>query len=128
MKMKYAIALSAAAGLAIGAAAVQTLHAQAKPPGFIVAEIDVSNEEGYNKEFLPLAGKALQAYGVKFLVRGGKPEAIYGAPPSKRVVIGMYESVEKAKGAYTSPEYMKAREIGDKYGKFRVFVAEGVAQ
>jgi hypothetical protein len=32
MKTHYTVALSICAGLAIGAAAVQALHAQAKPP------------------------------------------------------------------------------------------------
>jgi uncharacterized protein (DUF1330 family) len=128
MKTKYVVALSAAAGIAIGAAAVQTLHAQTKPPGFVVVEIDATNPEAYSKEFLPLASKALSAGGVKFLVRGGKTETIEGAPPPPRVVIGQFESLEKAKATYTGPEYMAARKIGDKYAKFRIFAVEGVAQ
>jgi len=127
MKTTYVVALSAAAGIAIGAAAVQTLHAQAKAPGYIVAEIDVSNVEGYSKEFLPKAGPALQAAGAKFLVRGGKNEAIDGAPPAKRVIISQFESLEKAVAAYKTPAYMQAREIGNKYAKFRIFAVEGVA-
>ena len=128
MKTGTIVALSAAAGIAIGAAAVQTLHAQAKPPGFIIAEIDVSNPDAYAKEFLPLAGKALAAGGVKFLVRGGKSMAIDGEPPKGRVIIGQYESLEKAHATYTSPEYREARKIGDKYAKFRIYALEGVAQ
>jgi uncharacterized protein (DUF1330 family) len=128
MKTRYIVALSAAAGIAIGAAAVQTLHAQAKPPGYIIAEIDVSNPDAYAKEFLPLASKALGAGGVKFLARGGKTMAIDGELPKGRVVIGQYESVEKAYATYTSPEYREARKIGDKYAKFRIYALEGVAQ
>jgi len=128
MKTGYIAALSAAAGIAIGAAAVQTLHAQAKPPGFIIAEIDQSNPDAYAKEFLPLANKALGAGGVKFLARGGKTMAIDGEPPKGRVIIGQYESIEKAYATYTSPEYREARKIGDKYAKFRIYALEGVAQ
>ena len=128
MKTHYIVALSAAAGIAIGAAAVQTLHAQATPPGFIVAEIDVSNQEAYAKEFLPLASKALGTGGVKFLARGGKTMAIDGEPPKGRIAIGQYDSIEKAHAAYTSPEYKEARKIGDKYAKFRIYAIEGVEQ
>lgn len=127
MKTKYVVALSAAAGIAIGAGAMQTLHAQAKAPGFIVAEIDVSNVEGYTKEFLPKAGPALVAGGAHFLVRGGKTETIAGAAPPKRVIVSQFESLEKAVAAYNSPAYLEARKIGDKYAKFRIFAAEGVA-
>ena len=126
MKVQYIAALSVVAGIAIGVAASQTLRAQAKPPGFIVAEIDVSNVEGYTKEFLPKAGPALDAAGAKFLVRGGKNETIDGAPPSKRVIISQFESLEKAVAAYNSPAYTEARKIGNQYAKFRIFAVEGV--
>jgi len=46
MRTKYAIAISAAAGIAIGAAAIQRPHAQAKPMGYVVVEIDVKDLDG----------------------------------------------------------------------------------
>jgi uncharacterized protein (DUF1330 family) len=104
-----------------------TLRAQAKLPGFIIAEIDVSNPDDYAKEFLPVASKALAAGGVNFLLRGGKTMAIDGEPPKRRVIIGQYESIEKAYATYTSPEYREARKIGDKHAKFRIYPLEGVA-
>jgi uncharacterized protein (DUF1330 family) len=125
MKTTTIVALSAAAG--IGAAAVQTLHAQAKAPGYVVAEIDVSNEEAYKNEFLPVADKAFSSVSNTFVTRGGKNEAIEGAAPPKRVIIRQFDSFETAKAAYTSPAYKQAREIGNKYAKFRVYVVEGVA-
>jgi uncharacterized protein (DUF1330 family) len=36
--------------------------------------------------------------------------------------------MEDAKAAFSSPEYMEARKIGDKYATFRVFAIEGVSQ
>jgi hypothetical protein len=53
------MALSLAAGLALGAAAVQGLHAQARPLGYVVGEINITNPEKFAKEFSPLARKAL---------------------------------------------------------------------
>ena len=58
MKTRYTVALSILAGVAVGAAAVQALHAQAKPPAYVVAEIDVTNAEPYDKEYVPPAAKA----------------------------------------------------------------------
>jgi uncharacterized protein (DUF1330 family) len=126
MKTKYVVAISAAAGIAIGAAAIQTLHAQAKPMGYVVVEIDVKDLDGYTKEFLPGAGKALADGGIKFLARGGKTIAIEGQPPQKRMVIGQFESLEKANAAYTGPAYTEARKIGNKYASFRIWAIEGV--
>jgi len=39
------------AGAAIGAAAVNGLHAQAKSPLYVVSEIDVTNPDAYGKEY-----------------------------------------------------------------------------
>jgi hypothetical protein len=47
MKTRYTVALSMIAGAALGGAAIQGLHAQAKPPVYLIGQIDVSNEEGY---------------------------------------------------------------------------------
>jgi hypothetical protein len=42
---------------ALGAAAVQTLHAQVKPPAYNIAEITIKDQDGYNKEY-PCPGSA----------------------------------------------------------------------
>ena len=55
MKTRHAVALSLLAGAALGAAAVQGLHAQAKPPIYYVAEIDVTDLEGWTKDYGPKA-------------------------------------------------------------------------
>jgi Domain of unknown function (DUF1330) len=83
MKTQYAIALALLTGVGLGAVAVQGLHAQAKPPAYVIAEIDVTNQEAYAKEYQPLASKALQDGGAKFLARGSKTVAFKGERPSK---------------------------------------------
>ena len=60
MKMRYTVTLSILAGVAVGAAAVQALHAQAKPAAYVVAEIDVTNAEPYDKEYVPPPRKPLR--------------------------------------------------------------------
>jgi uncharacterized protein (DUF1330 family) len=127
MKLRYVIALSLLSGVVMGAGAMKTMQAQAKPPGFAVIEIDVTDVEAYNKEYVPLATKALGDAGAKFLVRGGKRAAIIGEAPPSRVVIAQFETFEKAQAAYTSPTYKEASAVGQKYGKFRIWAAEGVA-
>ena len=121
-------ALLSAAGAGLGAAAVQGLHAQAKPPAYVISEIDVTDKEAYAKEYVPLAVKALKESGQKQLVAGGKTAAISGEPPKSRIVLSVFENMEKAQAAYTSPAYLEARKIGDKYAKLRIFVVEGVPQ
>jgi len=127
MKTRYTVALSMLAGAAIGAFAIQGLHAQAKPRAFVVAEVDVTNQEGFTKEYVPLAVKALTDSGNKPLARGGKTASIEGAPP-KRVVINSFDSVDQAVAAYNSPAYKEARKIGNKYATFRIYAVEELAK
>jgi uncharacterized protein (DUF1330 family) len=129
MKTYLTVGLSMLAGAVLGAGAIQGLHAQAKPVGYVIAEIDVKDQDGFLKEFSPVAVKALSAgAGYKALTRGGKTVSLYGDPPKNRVVINSFESLDAAVAAYNSPEYKAAKAIGDKYATFRTYAVEGAAQ
>jgi uncharacterized protein (DUF1330 family) len=128
MKTRYAVALSILAGVALGAAAVQALHAQAKPIAYVVAEIEVTNPEPYEKEYVPIAAKAITDGGGKYLVRGGETAAMYGEPPKPRIAVMAFESMEKAQAAFNSSAYQEAKKVGDKYANFRIYAVEGVSQ
>lgn len=128
MKTQYTVALAMLTGIGIGAVAVQGLHAQAKPPVYTVAEIDVTNVEAYTKEYAPLGQASIRAAGAKILAGGQKVTSLEGAPPKPRVAIHVWDSLEKAQAWHNSAEYKKARQIGDKYAKFRIFTIEGLPQ
>ena len=83
MKTRFVVLVSAMAGVALGAAGVQALHAQAKPPAFVVGDIDVKNAELLDKEYVPNASKAVREGGGKYLVVGGKSVSFYGEPPRR---------------------------------------------
>jgi hypothetical protein len=69
MKTYYAVGLSMLTGIGVGAIAVETLNAQAKPPVYRIAEIEITNVEAYTKEFAPKAQAALKAAGGVFLLQ-----------------------------------------------------------
>jgi uncharacterized protein (DUF1330 family) len=126
MKTQYAVALALLTGVGLGAAAVQGLHAQAKPPAYVIAEIDVANQEGYAKEYLPAGSKAVLDGGAKYLARGTRTAAFKGEPP-KRIVLLTFENFEKAQATFASPAFMEAATTGEKYAKFRIYAVEGVS-
>src|SRR4051794_28429639 len=125
MKTHHTVALSLLAGAALGATAIQGLRAQAKPIAYVVAEIDVTNQEGYVKEYLPPSSKALLDAGAKYLARGSKTIAIKGEAP-KRIVLFSFENLEKAEAAYRSQAFLEAVKVGEKYARFRIFPVEGL--
>jgi uncharacterized protein (DUF1330 family) len=116
------------AGAALGAAAIQGLHAQAKPPVYLVTEITVTNLDAYTKEYSPLAQASIKKSGGKLLTAGQNVTAVEGAPPAPRIAIQQWDSLEKMQAWRNGAEYKEARKIGDKYAKFRAFAVEGLPQ
>jgi uncharacterized protein (DUF1330 family) len=128
MKTNYKVAIALIAGAAIGGAAIQGLHAQAKPPVYVVGENTVTNVDAYTKEFVPLARASIKNAGGKAVGASQKATSLEGAPQTARVTINVFDSLEKAQAWRTGAEYTAARKIGDKYATFRAYVVEGIPQ
>jgi uncharacterized protein (DUF1330 family) len=125
----YKIALALFAGAAMGGAAVHGLRAQGKPTAYVVGEVDVTNQDAFVKDYVPLAMKALSesGSGYKAIAVGGKTAVIEGDPP-KRIVINSFDSLDQAVAAYNSAAYKEVATIGRKYGTFRIYAVEGLPQ
>ena len=127
MKTKYTVALSILAGAAIGGAAIQTLHAQTKLPVYMIALNEVSNSDGYAKEYLPAARKTIADHGGVY-VAAGTGTQLTGSLPNGRVVILRWGSVEQLLAWRNSPEYQAALKVGEKYAKYNIIAVDGVPQ
>jgi uncharacterized protein (DUF1330 family) len=125
MKVQWIVALSVLAGIALGAAAIQTLHAQAKPPVYMIAINEVSNQEGYTKEYVPPAQKSVKDHGGVY-VAAGPGTQVTGNLPNGPVVILRWESMEALESWRNSPEFQAALKIGEKYAKFNIIAVDGV--
>ena len=130
MRSNYRIAVAVTAGVTIGALAVQGLHAQAKPRVYFVAEIDVTNPDAYAKEYAPKAQAIIKAAGGRFLAIGGSAAATgtvtaFDGNAPKRVVVQVWDSMEKIQAWRANPEYVELRKVGEKYAKFRSFAVDG---
>jgi uncharacterized protein (DUF1330 family) len=111
MKTYTMAALAALAGVAIGALAVQGIHAQAKPPvAYHVAEIDVTNEDVFSKQWIPKVEETVKASGGVYLVRSTNIERIEGAPP-KRLLITKWDNMDKLAAWRISEAYLKTLPI-----------------
>src|SRR6516162_7322006 len=62
MKTRYTVVLSMIAGVALGAAAIQGLHAQAKPKAYLVTESEILDSAAL-ASYGPALASALQAAG-----------------------------------------------------------------
>jgi len=102
-------------GAAIGALAVQGLRAQTKPPAYVVTEIEITNLDAYQKEYVPLARASIKAAGGHLLAAGQNIVVFEGAPPKTRVALNQFDSMEAAQNWRNSAQYKEDRKVGDKY-------------
>ena len=127
MKVRYAVPAALFAGIAGGAAAVQTLHAQAKPPVYMIAINEVSDANGYKNEYLPPSQKSIKDHGGVY-VAAGPGTLVAGNLPNGRVVILRWESMEALMNWRNSPEYQAALKVGEKYAKYNIMAVDAVKQ
>ena len=128
MKSNYKIAAAVIASFVLGVGAVSVLHAQVKPPAYVVAEIDVKDRDGYTKDFLPKAQANIKEMGGKYLGGGfNKAIALSGAKPPDRVVLLQFPDMDAVK-AFNEKQRRLEADVGSKYASFRAIGIEGVEQ
>jgi uncharacterized protein (DUF1330 family) len=125
MRTYYAVALALIAGIGLGAAATYKLHAQARPPIYVVTEIAVRNIPGYLNEYAPRAQASIKKAGGKILAASINVTQLEGPAPT-RVVIQAWDSPEQIAAWAHGPDYAEIRKIGEKHALFRSFAVEGL--
>jgi uncharacterized protein (DUF1330 family) len=93
-------------------------------PAYIIAEIKVTNPEGYDA-YRPLAAASVARFGGRFVVRGGKADLIEGEPAPERVVVIEFPNSDAARRWYFSAEYQQALKIRLANSSGRVLLVEG---
>ena len=126
MKTSHKLAIALVAGVAIGGAVIQGLHAQATPPAYVVVDIsDITDPQGF-KAIPPKSGpETLAPFGGRYLIRTEKITALDGVAPKRFVVIA-FDSVEKAKAWKASPRAQEVDVIRDKTTKSSQFLVGGM--
>ena len=127
MKTRTSIALAIVAGFGLGATAIHTLHAQAKPPAFAVIETTVKDNDRYVKEYAPKAQALTRQKGGRVLAASSTVVTLEGAP-AKRLAVVQFPSMDHLKGWHGSPEFRENRKQGDQLASFRILALEGMPQ
>jgi uncharacterized protein (DUF1330 family) len=129
MKTHYTVALAMLAGVGLGAIAVQGLHAQAKPPSYVVINIaGMTDPEGFKAVTTSAAaGPArLKELGGHYVIRSTTMTALDGAPPARFVVLA-FDSKEKAQGWADAADIKAINAIRTKTTNSSAFIVEGFA-
>ena len=130
MTARYKLGLTMLSCAILGGLANEALHAQARPPAYLIGQIEVGDPEGFAKEYIPKAREIIKAHGGRLIAAAGAAEggsqvvAIDGEAP-KRVVIYAYPSMDALLAWRNDPQYVQVQRVGEKYAKYRTFAVEG---
>jgi uncharacterized protein (DUF1330 family) len=130
MNQRIALGLTLLAGVAIGAAAIQGLHAQAKPPAYVVIPILKMNDAaGFKAGVVDKANATaaeMTAAGGQYVIRSEKFTSLDGTPPA-RLVIMKFDSVEKAEAFEKTAAQKEINAARMKTTDSLSFIVEGLA-
>ncbi|MBE0612919.1 MAG: DUF1330 domain-containing protein [Burkholderiales bacterium] len=92
---------------------------------YLVVDIDVTDPAQF-EEYKKLAPAAIAKYGGRYLIRGGAYETMEGDWKPQRVTIVEFESMEKGKVFYNSPEYQAAIKTRAGAANMKMLLVQGV--
>jgi uncharacterized protein (DUF1330 family) len=127
MNRNISLGLVMLTGIAIGAAAVQGLHAQVKPKAYYVVEIELLDAAA-SAAYTPVVEAAQRTAGGRlFGTVGEKIVAFEGTPP-KRVAISEWNSMDQLQAYRNSAAFKNLAQQRDKAIKIvRSYAVEGTA-
>ena len=131
MKTNYKVAVALVAGAAIGGAAIQGLHAQAKPPAYVVIPIlKINDAAAFKAGVLDKASASaavVKAEGGHYIIRSQKFTSLDGNPPERLVIIA-FDSGEKAQAWENAPAVKEVTAARMKSTNSLSFIVEGYAK
>ena len=95
------------------------------PKGYIVAELYITNPGPGFEEYRAKVGATVEAFGGRFLTRGGDPALLEGDHPAGRMVILEFDSPERAMEWYKSAAYQDILPLRLNNAATRVVCAAG---
>jgi len=127
MQQAAKFALTLLAGFALGAGAIQGLHAQAgNKPGYVVAEPEVTDPPAF-QAYAAKATETIKAANGRVLAFG-KPDVKEGALVPGNIVIIAFDSLADAEKWYNEPPYHPLIAERQKAAKTRLYLVEGTPQ
>jgi len=93
---------------------------------YLIVEIDTIDAD-LMAEYRKHTPAAVEAFGGRFLVRGGASETFEGGWEPQRIVVLEFPSMDAARAFYHSERYKPLLEMRTKAGRSRAVLVEGIA-
>lgn len=91
---------------------------------YIVAEVEVTDPRKF-EEYRKLVPPTIEAFGGRYVVRGGAVGSLEGDWRPKRMVVIEFDDMERAKAWHGSELYAPAKALREASANTRMIVVEG---
>ena len=95
-------------------------------PGYVLVDIEVHDAEAYER-YKAMAQASVEAFGGRYVVRGGPTEVLEGAWPVERLVVLEFPSVARAREWWASETYAPAKALRNRSATSRMLLVGGVS-
>ena len=96
-------------------------------PAYIIVDISISDPVAYAR-YRELAPPSIAAYGGRYLARGGATETLEGDWRPSRLVVLEFDSMERARDWWSSPEYAPAKALRFQCADADMLLVDGLPQ
>lgn len=94
-------------------------------PAYVIADVEVTDPELF-AEYRELVVPTVNAYGGKYIARGGATKVLEGDRIPNRTVIIEFPSMERAKAWHGSDEYARPKDMRIRSTNSHVIIVEGL--
>jgi len=94
-------------------------------PALLISDVTIRDHAAF-QQYRELAAASIEAFGGRYLVRGGEIEVLEGERHPSNLVVVEFESTEVARRWYASAEYAKALEFRDRALSRSLILVDGL--
>ncbi len=92
---------------------------------YVIANVRVTDPDRY-PEYISRVSRTIERHGGRYLVRGGEVEVLEGNWEPQRLVILEFESMERFRQFYDSPDYTPLKRLRHAAADTQFVVVEGL--
>ena len=92
---------------------------------YVIVDIQVTDPDSY-EEYKKLAAPTVEAYGGRYVVRGGAAETLEGTWLPRRMVVLEFPTSERAREWWASDTYRPAKQLRHAAARTEMVLVEGV--
>lgn len=93
-------------------------------PAYVIVEVEVLDAAAFER-YKALVPPTIEAFGGRYLARGGRTDTLEGDRPTQRLVVLEFPSLERARDWWASEEYAPAKSVRASAARVRMIAVEG---